>query len=46
MVTHDATARFRINRDLMRRANDTAARNGMSLSEFFRAALREQVQRA
>lgn len=42
-VTHDATARFRINGDLMQRATDTAVRQGMSLSEFFRAALRAQV---
>lgn len=46
MVTHDATARFRINADLMRRASASASKEGMSLSEYFRAALREQVRRA
>ena len=42
-MTHDATARFRINADLMRKASDTAVREGMSLSELFRAALRAKV---
>lgn len=43
-LTHDATARFRINGQLMQRAADTAVREGMSLSELFRQALRAQVQ--
>lgn len=42
--THDATARFRINADLMQRASVVAGREGMSLSEFFRAAVRDKTR--
>ncbi|AHE52818.1 hypothetical protein [Sphingomonas sanxanigenens] len=45
-VTHDVKANFMVNGALLQRARATAGRRGMSLSEFMRAAVRSEIERA
>lgn len=41
---HNTLARFRINDALLASANERARLDGMSLSEFIRAAIRREVR--
>lgn len=41
---HTALAQFRVNNVLLAAARKQADRNGMSLSEYLRAALRNQLR--
>ena len=41
---HDATAKFRVSADLLTAAEQKAKREGMSLSELLRHALRREVR--
>lgn len=41
---HNTTARFRVNDILIASAADRARRDGMTLSEFIRAAIRRDVR--
>lgn len=43
-IVHDQTARFRVSSTLLEAANAKARREGMSLSEMMRAALRREVR--
>jgi predicted DNA binding CopG/RHH family protein len=43
---HDAAARFRVNSDLLTAAEAKARREGMSLSELMRSALRRELREA
>ena len=43
---HDETARFRANAALLGAARQPARQQGMTLSEFFRAAIRDKVSEA
>lgn len=43
---HDTTARFRVNERLLAAAEEKARREGMSLSELMRHALRREVMEA
>lgn len=43
---HDETARFRANAALLGAARQRARQQGMTLSEFFRAAVRNAVREA
>lgn len=45
-VNHDAAATFRISGALLAAADERARREGMSLSEFLRHAVREKVREA
>lgn len=40
---HDSQAKFRVNGALLRLAEKKANRQGMSLSEFFRSAVRREI---
>jgi predicted HicB family RNase H-like nuclease len=42
--THDAMARFRVSEGLLSAAEEKARREGMSLSELMRHALRREVR--
>ncbi len=44
--THDCVARFRVNTELLSAAEEKARREGMSVSELLRAALRREVREA
>jgi len=41
---HDATIRFRVNETLLSAAEIKARRDGMSLSEFVRHAIRKELK--
>lgn len=41
---HNKLARFRVNEDLIALAMDKAHQDGMTLSEFIRAAIRREVK--
>lgn len=41
---HDTTARFRVNNALIASATDKAHKDGMTLSEFIRAAIRRELR--
>jgi antitoxin component of RelBE/YafQ-DinJ toxin-antitoxin module len=41
---HNTLARFRVNDALLATASDRARRDGMTLSEFIRAAIRREVR--
>lgn len=43
---HTETASFRVNDALLSAASNRARRNGMTLSEFMRAALRRELREA
>ncbi len=43
---HDAAVRFRVNGELLAQAEAKARREGMGLSEFMRAAIRDKVREA
>lgn len=43
---HDAAVRFRVNETLLSAAESKARREGMSLSEFLRQALRRELKEA
>lgn len=43
---HGALARFRVNEELLAAAEEKARREGMSLSELMRHALRREVREA
>lgn len=46
MQTHNALARFRVNDALLAQAQAKATREGMTLPELFRHALRREVKDA
>jgi len=45
-AVHNSEARFRVNDGLLFAAEERARREGMSLSEFMRHALRRELQEA
>jgi len=45
-VEHDTTTIFRINAALLAAAQDRVRRDGMSMSEFLRDAVRQKVKEA
>lgn len=44
--THDAAVRFRVNAALLASAEKSARKQGMSLSEYLRAAVRDKLREA
>jgi Ribbon-helix-helix protein, copG family len=42
-AVHNATAKFRLNEDLLAKAESKARANGMSLAEMLRQAVRREV---
>ena len=45
-AVHDTVAAFRVNEGLLAKAEEKARREGMSLSELMRHALRREVREA